>query len=67
MTIKQCALAVKGGPCRSEFQDQRYGPGMRVHTVGKAGDERCTVCSGPARWVRRLQIHAEAHIKTAHG
>lgn len=33
-------------PCRSEFQDKRYGPGLRVHNVsGKLGaPSRCTVC-----------------------
>lgn len=39
--IKECT-------CKSEFQDQRYGKGMRVHNEGKGGvgfdDFRCTVC-----------------------
>lgn len=30
--------------CRHEFQDSRYGTGMRVHTPKKTGGWRCTVC-----------------------
>lgn len=29
--------------CTSTYQDSKYGPGMRVHTVGKK-QETCTVC-----------------------
>lgn len=42
-----------GGPtCISEFQDQRYGAGMRVHNRTKQSKQaaeqrwRCTVCKG---------------------
>lgn len=30
--------------CRHEFQDQKYGEGMRVVNLTKAGSRRCTVC-----------------------
>lgn len=30
--------------CRHEFQDAKYGTGMRVHTPKKTGGWRCTVC-----------------------
>ncbi len=33
--------------CRHEFQDARYGIGMRQHTIGKSTKTppyRCTVC-----------------------
>ena len=29
--------------CSSEYQDKRYGKGMRVHNIGKEG-RACTVC-----------------------
>jgi len=38
---------VKKCSCRSEYQDQKYGQGMRVHNTVKvkSGTEyRCTVC-----------------------
>lgn len=31
--------------CDHEYQDKRYGKGMRVHTEPLKGDPRCTVCS----------------------
>jgi predicted SprT family Zn-dependent metalloprotease len=30
--------------CKHEFQDQRYGPGMRVHNPRKEKTYACTVC-----------------------
>lgn len=33
--------------CKSEYQDKRYGPGLRVHNEAKsskAAGWRCTVC-----------------------
>lgn len=31
--------------CKHEFQDSKYGKGMRVHTKKGNGDYVCTVCS----------------------
>lgn len=31
--------------CKSEYQDSKYGKGVRIHTVGKEGKSFiCTVC-----------------------
>ncbi len=33
--------------CKHDFQDKRYGKGVRIHTVGGEKDRRvykCTVC-----------------------
>lgn len=31
--------------CKHEFQDKKYGEGIRLHTVNAKGDKfRCTVC-----------------------
>ena len=30
--------------CKNEFQDEKYGKGMRVHNEKKDGTFRCTVC-----------------------
>lgn len=30
--------------CISTYQDAKFGKGMRLHTVGKDGKTRCTVC-----------------------
>lgn len=42
-------MAIKKCTCKNEFQDQRYGNGMRVMNAsgasGKADKVRCTVCS----------------------
>jgi hypothetical protein len=42
--------AIRKCTCAHEFQDKRYGPGMRLHNECKKGDEkgrgyRCTVCA----------------------
>lgn len=32
--------------CKHEYQDEKYGPGMRVHVATtKDGTWRCTVCN----------------------
>ena len=49
--------------CKNEYQDKRYGVGMRVHTVGIKGDKRCTVCGPKARKLQRVAIHAGEHAK----
>ena len=54
---------IKACTCKNEYMDKKYGPGKRVHTVGKKGDERCTVC-GPRN---RKAEHARQHVKAAHG
>lgn len=33
--------------CKSEFQDAKYGAGMRVHNPQKKEGYRCTVCGSP--------------------
>ena len=41
------ASEIKKCNCQSEYQDKKYGPGMRVHNVGKKGgtkSAKCTVC-----------------------
>lgn len=32
--------------CRHQFQDNRYGYGLRLHNIMRDGGRRCTVCSG---------------------
>jgi len=39
--VKKC-----GNNCKHDYQDQKYGPGMRVHNQGKDGKLNCTVCGG---------------------
>ena len=34
--------------CKSEYQDQKYGPGMRVMNRLENGKMRCTVCGKEA-------------------
>lgn len=36
--IKQCN-------CQSEYQDKKYGRGMRVHNETAKDELRCTVCT----------------------
>jgi hypothetical protein len=55
--IKPCP---NGSKCVSLYQDKKHGPGKRVHTVGKDGAERCTVCGPGARWQQRLESCAKA-------
>ena len=39
------AAVIKPCTCQSEFQDNMYGKGMRVHSEKKVGREaKCTVC-----------------------
>lgn len=36
--------------CNHEFQDNEYGKGMRLFTVGdKSGEAKCTVCGKKIR------------------
>ena len=60
-------MAIQKCVCKHEFQDATYGKGMRVHTEAKDKSLRCTVCSGPARWIARLKSHAMAHVATRDG
>ena len=45
----KCVNAVEGGKCMNDFQDDRYGKGMRVFTTVAektvGGTKRCTVCN----------------------
>jgi hypothetical protein len=34
--------------CKSEYQDKKYGPGMRVMNQMENGKVRCTVCGKEA-------------------
>ena len=59
--------------CKSPYQDQLYGPGMRLHNPKKTGavgnDDwgySCTVCK-PDSKTRKLRSYANNHIKSAHG
>ena len=37
---------IKVCTCDSEYQDKRYGAGLRVHNLCKKGEKaRCTMCS----------------------
>ena len=37
---------IKACTCNSEYQDKRYGAGLRAHNLCKKGEKaRCTVCS----------------------
>ena len=37
---------IKTCTCNSEYQDKRYGIGLRVHNLCNKGEKaRCTVCS----------------------
>lgn len=40
MAIKKCS----NPNCKSQFQDEKYGPGKRVANATKDG-HRCTVCA----------------------
>jgi len=35
---------VKACVCSHEYQDKKYGKGMRVHNPKKGGGSSCTVC-----------------------
>ena len=37
---------IKACTCNSEYQDKRYGAGLRVYNLCKKGEKaRCTICS----------------------
>lgn len=38
------APIVRSCNCQHEFQDQRYGKGLRLHNPRKEGKYACTVC-----------------------
>jgi hypothetical protein len=39
------STVIKRCTCKNEFQDERYGKGLRVHNVKKEGNKAtCTVC-----------------------
>ena len=45
-TTAKYGAVVKTCTCSSEYQDKRYGAGLRVHNLCKKGEKaRCTVCS----------------------
>lgn len=48
--VKRCGCESKGVKkgvmSASEYQDEEYGKGMRVHTVKRDGSHNCTVCGG---------------------
>jgi len=53
---------IKPCMCKSDYQDQRYGIGMRVHTElkkvqGEPQRYSCTVC-GINRRKERIRLHA---------
>jgi hypothetical protein len=62
--IKRCS-------CKSEYQDSKYGKGMRVHTTGVKKDgmvpERCTVCGPQPKSESRLVTHGMMHNRKIHG
>ena len=39
---------IKKCKCENAYMDKKYGQGVRVHTVGKGGVERCVVCGPPS-------------------
>lgn len=55
----------KCGKCKSEYQDARYGAGMRVHTRGVKGEPRCTVCV-PGK-IKRKMTSASMQYRAGHG
>ena len=39
-------VVIKTCTCNSDYQDKRYGVGLRAHNLCKKGEKaRCTVCS----------------------
>ena len=50
---------LKSCSCRSSFQDEKYGKNIRIHTEGKKGEERCTVCGPKPAMEARLVSHAK--------
>ncbi len=57
---------LKNCHCKNEFQDAQYGPGIRVHTEGKKGGERCTVCGPKPEQYAKLDAHARLHNPAIH-
>jgi hypothetical protein len=54
---------IKPCSCKSVYQDNMYGKGMRVHNIKKDKTETCTVCQ-PGRRELRLKAHAANHKPT---
>ncbi len=52
--------------CVNEFQDKKYGPGMRVHIINKNKEFVCTCCGG-ANLDRKSRAHASTHNARLHG
>lgn len=52
MSIQKCT-------CKHDFQDQKYGQGMRVHTEDRKGNSHCTVCGVKPSWQRKLEACAK--------
>ena len=47
-------VIIKSCTCTSDFQDQQYGKGRRVHNVTDDGKRAsCTVCEGSAKMAKR--------------
>ena len=52
--------------CKSEFQDRRYGVGMRLHTIAKPGaipQERCTICFSNDNTLAAMRRRADMHAR----
>ncbi len=43
-TVSTFPGAIKSCTCKNEYQDTKYGKGMRVANTKKDGNVRCTVC-----------------------
>lgn len=51
-------VVIKKCTCKHEYQDQKYGPGMRVHNPSghsdRKGESRCSVCGNGGRASDRI-------------
>ena len=58
---------IKPCTCKSEFQDKRYGRGMRLHTVATSPNaipkERCTICCAHDNTLAAMRRRADMHSK----
>lgn len=53
-------LIVQACKCEHEYQDKRYGKGMRLHNKTKDA-ARCSVCGTPVRAQTRMYLSPNNH------
>lgn len=62
--IKVYKMAIKKCVCSNDYQDKRYGYGMRVCNSKKAGGYRCSVCGRDVNKIGENDKKSTKTVKT---